>query len=139
MIKWIQTSSLSIKNSLWSLQARGEKLFREAGAVRGAHREREFFIDNLLVQIHYIIVMIRWTGLAPWESEFPFPGSLTSTFLSGAGRRSVSGSRSHPSPLSSEFGTHNTVTARFWPWLEPFPGKSLQTLISYPLKVFKLL
>ena len=40
--------------------------------------EREFFIDNLLVRIHYIIVMIRWTGLAPWEVEFPFPGSLTS-------------------------------------------------------------
>ena len=27
--------------------------------------EREFFIDNLLVRIHYIIVMIRWTGLVP--------------------------------------------------------------------------
>ena len=25
--------------------------------------------------------MIRWTGLAPWKFEFPFPGSLTSTFL----------------------------------------------------------
>jgi len=23
--------------------------------------------------------MIRWTGLAPWKFEFPFPGSLTST------------------------------------------------------------
>ena len=43
--------------------------------------EREFFIDNLLVRIHFIIVMIRWSGLAPWEFEFPFPGSLTSTFL----------------------------------------------------------
>ena len=42
--------------------------------------EREFFNDNLLVRIHFIIVMIRWTGLAPWEFEFPFPGSLTSTF-----------------------------------------------------------
>ena len=30
---------------------------------------------------HFIIVMIRWTGLAPWEFEFHFPGSLTSTFL----------------------------------------------------------
>ena len=39
--------------------------------------EREFFIANLLVRIHFIIVMIRWIGLAP----FPFPGSLTSTFL----------------------------------------------------------
>ena len=25
--------------------------------------------------------MIWWTGLASWEFEFPFPGSLTSTFL----------------------------------------------------------
>ena len=42
---------------------------------------REFCIDNLLVRIHFIIVMIRWTGLAPWEFEFPFPGCLTATFL----------------------------------------------------------
>ena len=42
---------------------------------------REFFVDNLLVRIHFIIMMIRWTGLAPWVFEFPFPGSLTSTFL----------------------------------------------------------
>ena len=37
-------------------------------------KEREFFIGNLLVRIHFITVMIRWTGLAPWEFEFPFPG-----------------------------------------------------------------
>ena len=37
-------------------------------------RAREFYIDNLLVRIHCIIAMIRWTGLAPWEFEFPFPG-----------------------------------------------------------------
>ena len=43
--------------------------------------EREFLIDNLLVRVHFMIVVIRWTGLAPWEFEFPFPGSLTSTFL----------------------------------------------------------
>jgi len=43
--------------------------------------ERELFIDNLLVRIHFIIVMIRWTGLAPRECEFPFQSSLTSTFL----------------------------------------------------------
>ena len=43
--------------------------------------EKELFIDNLLVRIHFIIVMIRWTGLAPWEFEFPFPDSLTFTFL----------------------------------------------------------
>ena len=34
--------------------------------------EREFFIDNVLVQIHFIIEMIWWTGLAPWEFESPF-------------------------------------------------------------------
>ena len=49
--------------------------------------EREFVIDDLLVRIHFIIVMIRWTGLAPWEFEFPFPGSLTSTFLEGGRQR----------------------------------------------------
>jgi len=38
--------------------------------------EREFLIDNLLVRIHFIIVTIKWTSLAPWEFEFPFPGSL---------------------------------------------------------------
>jgi len=46
-----------------------------------AGAEREFFIDNLLVRVHFIIVMIRWTGLAPWEFKFSFPGSLTSAFL----------------------------------------------------------
>ena len=29
--------------------------------------EREFFISNLLVRIYFITVMIKWTGLAPWE------------------------------------------------------------------------
>ena len=43
--------------------------------------EREFFIDNLLVRIHRCF---WWTGLAPWEFEFPFPGSLISTFLEQA-------------------------------------------------------
>jgi len=43
--------------------------------------KREFFIDNLLVRIRFIVVMIMWTGLAPYEFEFPIPGSLTSTFL----------------------------------------------------------
>jgi len=36
---------------------------------------------KFLVRVHLIIVMIRWTGFAPWEFEFPFSGSLTSTFL----------------------------------------------------------
>ena len=48
----------------------------EPGVV---HQERQN--DNLPVRIHFIIVMIGWTGLAPWKHEFPFPGSLTATFL----------------------------------------------------------
>ena len=44
-------------------------------------RESDFFIDNLLVQTHLIILMIRWTGLALWEFRFPFPGCLTYTFV----------------------------------------------------------
>ena len=43
--------------------------------------EREFFIDNLLVQIHFVIVKMRWTGLAPWVSKSSRPGRLTSSFL----------------------------------------------------------
>ena len=42
---------------------------------------RELFIDKLLVRSHFIIVLIRWTGLASWQFEFPFPGSRTSTIL----------------------------------------------------------
>ena len=43
--------------------------------------KRDLCIDNLLVRINFIIVMIRWTGLTPWEFESPFPGSRTSTLL----------------------------------------------------------
>ena len=43
--------------------------------------EREFVSDILLMIMWIQIVMIRWTGLAPWEFEFPFPGSFISTFL----------------------------------------------------------
>ena len=54
--------------------------------LRALHlTEREFSIFNLLVRIHFIVGMIWWSGLAPWEFEFPFPGSLISTCL-GAGR-----------------------------------------------------
>jgi hypothetical protein len=49
--------------------------------TRAEVAEREFSIDNLLVRSHLTIVMIRWTGLAPCNFEFPFPGSLTSTFI----------------------------------------------------------
>ena len=41
-------------------------------SVRSIGVEREFFIDNLLVRIHVIIEVTWWTGLAPWEFEFPY-------------------------------------------------------------------
>ena len=53
---------------------------RECECDKEKECNREFLIDNLQVRIHFIIEMIRWTGLAPWELEFPFSGSLTSTF-----------------------------------------------------------
>ena len=57
-------------------EAEWEEWTEKIGA--GAGEGREFSIDNL---IHFIIVMMRWTSLAPWDFEFPFPDSLTSTFL----------------------------------------------------------
>jgi len=41
----------------------------EGGAVQ--RQQREFFIDNLMVRIHCIIVMIKWTGFATWERQHP--------------------------------------------------------------------
>ena len=40
------------------------------------HTEREFFVDNLLVQVRVIIVMNRRTGLAPWGCELIHTFSL---------------------------------------------------------------
>ena len=63
----------------------------------------------LHVRIHFITKMIWWTGLAPWEFEFPFPGSLISTFpwrldlcgaRAGGGGRASSGYR-HPIDLQN--------------------------------------
>ena len=49
--------------------------------VRLLTREGDFFMDNLLVRVHYIIVMIMWTGLAPLEFELPFPVLRGARFL----------------------------------------------------------
>ena len=44
---------------------------KKCNGERGWHQlsHREFFIENLLDRIHFIIVMIWWTGLAPREFE----------------------------------------------------------------------
>jgi len=64
--------------------------------------EGELFFDNLLVRIHFIIVMIRWTSLAPCEFEFRFPGSLTSTFLVRYGKSTKS--QPNPTPEITQHG-----------------------------------
>ena len=74
-----------IQESRGSLLSRYSQQLKTKYVPRSTHGSallaREFFIDNILVRIHSIIVMMRWTGLAPWEFEFSLPGSLTSTFL----------------------------------------------------------
>ena len=78
---------MSLKGSKWSSPAGSpSRSPPKAGYLASRQREvplytgtdREFFIDNLLVWIHRCF---WWTGLAPWGFEFPFPGSLISTFL----------------------------------------------------------
>jgi len=54
MIKWIRTSRLSIQNSLYAPAPKPD-LFIPLSSEYG--REREFFIDNLLVRMHFIIEM----------------------------------------------------------------------------------
>ena len=72
------------------VQVKMLKAFEVSPSLLASGRKRELFIDNLLVRIHFIIVMIRWTGLALWEFEFPFSGSLASTFIwSGTPYRQV--------------------------------------------------
>ena len=84
-----------------------KKHLRRRGS-RGSERvrkERELFIDNLMVRIHFIIVMM-WTGLAPWEFELPFPGSLTSTLphLRRRGSRGSERVRNPPRPAPNLSG-----------------------------------
>jgi hypothetical protein len=93
-VKGVGCGTQGIGLKVWDLRSglRGSRSKSRRGG------EREFFIDNLMVQIHFIIVMIRWTGLAPWGFEFPSPCSLTSTFLGGldlGGTRSVGGEGVH--------------------------------------------
>ena len=48
----------------WGLEISHVDRWIRTHGVWGAG-EREFFIDNLLVRIQFIIEMIWWTGLAP--------------------------------------------------------------------------
>jgi len=55
--------------------------------------------------------MIRWTGLAPWVFESPFPGSLTSTFLGFLREADLENF------LQDEVTNSPVLSARIWPWL----------------------
>ena len=59
--------------------------------TRGFMREKQFFVDNLLVRNHFIIVMIMWNGFAPWKFEVPCPGDLASTPTWGKGQAEEDG------------------------------------------------
>ena len=65
---------------------------QKVGGVLG-DADRKFFIDNLLVRIHFIIVMIRWTGLAPWEGTHVPP------------RQAQNPRPEHPAPPSDRTAT----------------------------------
>ena len=45
------------------------EILHPLASVDSAPWERDFVIDNLLVRIHFVIEMIWWTGLAPWEFD----------------------------------------------------------------------
>ena len=55
------------------------KMAKERAIRSAIYRNLKVELPLLLVRIHFIIETIRWTGLAPWEFEFPFLGSLTSS------------------------------------------------------------
>ena len=89
---------------------------RERLLARKPVREREFFIHKLLVRIHLVIVMIRWTGLAPWEIEFPFQVALhIPSYTCSKGRR--------PMPLRVD--PTQKVTSGGASWMSTGASKSL--------------
>ena len=79
---WVLGSGLGISDLSCGLQDSYLWFWASGFGFSGVARvDRESFIDNPLVRIHFIIEMIWWTGLAPREFEFPFLDSLISTFL----------------------------------------------------------
>ena len=76
-----------------------------------------FSVDNLLLRIHFIIEMSWWTGLVPWEFEFPFPGSLLSPLLPSRSPKPNSRSanwQTAPSRLEITVGDWGFVIWRLW-------------------------
>ena len=59
-----------------AMKSRGVSNHREHVGAQGRHR-----LSNLLRLLSCFGLFLRYTGLAPWEFESSFPGSLISTFL----------------------------------------------------------
>ena len=109
MIKWIQTSRLSIKNSL-SRKHVAKRQESSPGCdpdcrtpttlPGGTHEgERKFFIDNLLVRIRFIIVLIRWTGLARGKHVRSRVGRTSDEQLPHVGNTSKKDRRAAPAAI----------------------------------------
>ena len=76
---------VSIRNERLMLPS-GQGLLRKFGAARAQFEmvNNDWAVEphkvilpfppalSLSIRVHFIIVMIKWTGLAPWEFEFPF-------------------------------------------------------------------
>ena len=77
-----------------------KELRARASSVRPllAQREREFFIGNLLVRIHFTIVVMRWTGLAQ-TPRAPAPPALERS--NGSGVQGYLAHKKQPPPLGT--------------------------------------
>ena len=75
--------------------------------------------------------MIRWTGLAPWEFELPFSGSLTSTFLQRRGPVTFEPARATSPGTNPGTGIayHPTALPTVGPYALPAPGDELGSLL----------
>ena len=71
----VQGSGVRVQGSGCRVQGAGFRVQGSASLELADYSERDFIIDNLLVRIHLIIVMIRWTGLA-WEYHSLFQVAL---------------------------------------------------------------
>ena len=65
-VRDLEEQNALLHSHLESLDKQKEDRLKQLASGYPFKRESSFF-DNLLVRIHFIIVMIRWTGLAPWE------------------------------------------------------------------------
>jgi len=54
--------------------------------------------------------MIGWTGLAPWEFEFPFPAGDGGGVLFGGGRARRAGGPLHPTPYTLHPGSGSKLS-----------------------------